>query len=64
MNIKRLTLIFIFCFNFIFAQESGLKSIDEVIQGIDSLLEQIDQQTAISQPVNQSSKVYPLDQMN
>ena len=54
MNIKRLTLIFIFCFNFIFAQESGLKSIDEVIQGIDSLLEQIDQQTAISEPVNQS----------
>jgi len=52
MKSKRLTLIFVFCTNFIFAQQSGLKSIDEVIQGIDSLLEQIDQQTAVTQPVN------------
>ena len=54
MTTKRFTLIFrfFFCTNFIFAQQSGFKSIDEVIQGIDSLLEQIDQQTTVPQPVN------------
>ena len=52
MTSKRFTLIFVFCTNFIFAQQSGFKSIDEVIQGIDSLLEQIDQQTTVPQPVN------------
>ena len=58
MNGKKLTLIFVFCSNFIFAQQSGLKSIDEVIQGIDSLLEQIDQQAVVPQS-NESSASLP-----
>ena len=52
MRLKTLVLFFALIHNFALAQNSGLKSIDEVIQGIDSLLEQIDQSTTSPAPVS------------
>lgn len=52
MRLKTLILFFALIHNFALAQNSGLKSIDEVIQGIDSLLEQIDQSTTSPAPVS------------
>ena len=55
MKPSKLLFILVFSANFIFAQQAGLKSIDEVIQGIDSLLEQIDQRTVNTPPAETGS---------
>ena len=67
MRIFSLFLIFTYLASavFVFAQEPELKSIEEVISGIDSLLEEIDASTeTVEESMGDSNELQPIEQEN